>query len=187
MSNPNLKNDAFLSDLTDGRERGNWESRYDENAQTFIKKEKLYLIWCFITCFLLTIFLSFAYEGCITNLFCVPKDTYTLSFAFLGGFLGGTLYSMKWLIHSVGKNNWNRDRHLWRILTPLLSAAIALLFIILLNNDYIPIEKMKALTMLKVFGVATLVGYFSDNAIGKLAEVAQVLFGASSVKSKDNA
>jgi hypothetical protein len=134
--------------------------------------------------FVLTFLLGLYFDSALfvsSNYFANVKN---YIFAFFGGTLGGAIFSIKWLMHSVAKNTWNLDRHLWRIMTPILSSAIALLFVVLLNTDVITIESAKCSTIYKAYGIGALVGYFSDNAIGKLTEIAQVLFGSSNAKSK---
>lgn len=181
-STPN--NSQFLTDLTDGREKGDWHSRYDEFAQNQIKKEKNYLLIVLLGGLFLTFLIGFYFDSCyFPSKYCFENVKFYV-FAFLGGTLGGTIFSIKWLIHSVAKNTWNIDRHLWRIMTPILSSAIALLFIVLLNSDVFHIESAKGSSIFKAYGIGALVGYFSDNAIGKLTEIAQVLFGSSNAKSR---
>ena len=46
------------------------------------------------------------------------------------------------------------------------------------------VAKPESLSIHKCYGIGFLVGYFSDNAIGKLTEIAQVLFGSTLSKRK---
>jgi len=184
MNTTTPNNSQFLADLTDGREKGDWQSRYETAAQSQIKKERNFLLVILSVGFLLTILMGLYFDSCLfSSNNCFEGAKYYV-FAFLGGTLGGTIFSIKWLIHSVAKNTWNMDRHLWRIMTPVLSSAIALLFVVLLNTDVFTIETAKSSSIYKAYGIGALVGYFSDNAIGKLTEIAQVLFGSSNAKSK---
>lgn len=176
-------NDNFLSDLTDGRKDGDWKSRYDGEANKEIKKERNYLLILLSVSFSLLTLAGLYYKGCILNTDCSFIEIKPYVFGIIGGLLGGTIFSMKWLVHSVAKNTWNIDRQLWRILTPLLSATISLLIIVILNSEIFASEVGKSYTSYKSFGIGFLAGYFSDNAIGKLTEIAQVLFGSSSTKS----
>jgi len=98
-----------------------------------------------------------------------------------GGGLGGTLFGLKWLYHSVAKGQWNLDRRLWRFFTPWISAILALAFIALVAADVVRLFNSSIIHRLSaVFGVSFLVGYFSDTTIGKLNEIVAVLFGRSS-------
>ena len=183
---PTNQNSSFNSDLTDGREKGDWKTRYDdEKAQKAINWEKRYLITLFISNLLVSVLLGLLFNGYIISFesICKLSEFKIYCFAFLGGMLGGTVFSMKWLYHGVAKNTWNIDRRLWRLLTPLLSSVVALIIIMLLNSDILKSSNTYA-SIYKSFAVGFLAGYFSDSAIGKLTEIAQVLFGSSNSKGK---
>src|SRR5260221_7040917 len=105
---------GFLGDLTDGRLKGNWKSRYEAEALSHIKWEQKYLLLLLFTCLFVPLVL-----GVISNewLATSPAKYQNLKkylFGLFGGTLGGTLFSMKWLVHSVAKDTWNYDRQLWR-------------------------------------------------------------------------
>ncbi|OFX42466.1 MAG: hypothetical protein A2046_08950 [Bacteroidetes bacterium GWA2_30_7] len=181
----NVQNTDFQGDLTDGRLPGNWKTRYSEEiAQNAINWEKKYLIILFFVLLIVSFGAGLYFKGYIFSLENIyPLGTFKIYlFAFLGGMLGGTVFSMKWLYHSVAKNTWNIDRRLWRIITPLLSSAIALIVILLLNSGLLNTDSYSSIY--KSFSVGFLAGYFSDSAIGKLTEIAQVLFGSTSTKGK---
>jgi hypothetical protein len=185
-NSPTSQNTSFNSDLTDGREKGHWETRYsDKIAQQAIKWERKYLIILFFSVLAISIFLGLSFKRCLgfLNINCELTEFKIYCFAFLGGMLGGIVFSMKWLYHSVAKNTWNIDRRLWRILTPLLSSVVALIIVMLLNSDILK-SNNSHFSIYKSFAVGFLAGYFSDSAIGKLTEIAQVLFGSSSTKGK---
>lgn len=175
---------GFLGDLSDGRLKGSWESRFGVDARRHIKWEKMYLLILLLVCLLIPLII-----GIISNeWFSEPPTKYQnlkkYLFALFGGTLGGTLFAMKWLVHGVAKDSWNYDRQLWRVFTPLLSGALALVIIILVNCQMFNITKPENLSIHKCYGIGFLVGYFSDNAIGKLTEIAQVLFGSTLSKRK---
>ena len=183
---PTNQNTSFNSDLTDGREKGDWKTRYsDVNALNAINWEKKYLIALFIIVLFISVLLGIYFKECIDflNIDCISSEFKIYCFAFLGGMLGGIVFSMKWLYHSVAKNTWNLDRRLWRLLTPLLSSVVALIIVMLLNSDILKASN-SYVSIYKSFAVGFLAGYFSDSAIGKLTEIAQVLFGGSSAKGK---
>src|SRR5207302_2795773 len=95
-------------------------------------------------------------------------------YAFFGGFLGGTMFSLKWLIHTVAKAIWNEDRRLWRFLVPVNSGFLAFAVVILIDSGLFSQQAMARPAA--VIGVGFITGYFSDQAMGKLGELAQVLF-----------
>lgn len=175
-------NGNFLSDLTDGREKGDWESRYEEKASKEIKKERNYLLILLFTSILLAIISGLFFKDCLFVVECKLSGLKPYVFGALGGLTGGTIFSMKWLVHSVAKSSWSIDRQLWRTMTPFLSATIALLIIILINANMFNSNTGVSYSAFKSFGIGFLAGYFSDNAIGKLTEIAQVMFGSSSKK-----
>ena len=176
---------------TDGREQGNWRTRYPEpEAQAAIKYEKNYILRMARGNLFLFILLCILFEYCNSaNITPVSKVDFYQNlekyiFAALGGNLGGTIFSIKWLIHSIAKNTWNRDRRLWRIFTPIVSGLLGFTVIILLSTNIITLAKLDCATMYKCYGIAFLVGYFSDNAISKFTEIAQVFFGSSMGQKK---
>lgn len=167
------------NDLTDGREPGHWQARYtDIVAKEAILWERKYLLIVFCCSIILPVALSIIFNCYLTQLCFDYTNFKKYLFGWAGGTLGGTVFAAKWLYHSVAKNNWNIERRHWRVLTPHLSAALALIFIVLINSEMLNITTPKSLTIHKCFGIGFLVGYFSDNAIGKLTELAQVIFGS---------
>jgi hypothetical protein len=105
--------------------------------------------------------------------------------AWLAGTLGGTLFDLKWLYHTVARQLWHMDRRLWRIFTPHISGGLAFSVVALVASGGVRIFDAKATeSHALVVGLSFLVGYFSDNAIAKLLEVAETLFGTTRAKEK---
>lgn len=169
-------------DPTDGREEGDWTTRYpDKDAQKHIVTEALVLAAAFCACGIM-IFLLFA--GFLSNLLRVPalveRDFMRFGAAALGGFLGGTLISIKWLYHSVARQIWNIDRRLWRFFTPLLSAGLSFGLVALLSSGLVTLFSNAPLTApVTCLGIGFIIGLFSDSAVAKLKEVADTLFGST--------
>ena len=108
-----------------------------------------------------------------------------VAFAWLGGMLGGALFSIKWFYHSVAKGIWNADRIFWRLFTPHVSGGLGAVFVTLCASGMLVVFDKKAFSSVWIcFGLAFLVGYFSDHAVAKLSEVAQTLFGTSHTPTK---
>jgi hypothetical protein len=167
---------------TDGRSIGNWQSRYPVEANIIIKKEAFYVgvLLVLIPSLLICIHQDFF------KLFIIPDVIKKYSYAWLGGMLGGVLFSIKWLYHSVARFLWNQDRWLWRLFTPHISGALSFSFVILISSGIINIFSPEALNKpTAVFGLSFLVGYFSDSAIAKLNEVAITLFGSTEKGKKE--
>jgi hypothetical protein len=159
---------------TDGRSIGEWESRFPQNAKKKIRRESFYL-GSILLC--IPILLVLIHLDCFDTL-KIPIEVKKYLYAWIGGTLGGTLFSIKWLYHSVARNLWNADRWLWRAFTPHISAGLAFAFIVLISSGLINIFSPDALNKnTAVLGLSFLVGYFSDSAVAKLNEIANTIFG----------
>lgn len=175
------------SDSTDNRKLLEWRSRYPAEALREINIEAIYLgALLLLTPWLLLAFLCHAPE-----LFWKYLDpryqevVSTYGMAWTGGILGGTLFAIKWLYHVVAKELWNLDRRLWRLFTPHISGGLAFAVTALISSGIIKILDARAANSHSVVvGLAFLVGYFSDNAVAKLTEVANTLFGTSPFREK---
>lgn len=167
---------------TDDRELGDWKSRYNEPAaQQAIKFEARY-----ICCVLLLLIGAITAIGLASvdlfglkiAIFLDPLAPYAL--AFLGGALGGSLFTMKWLYHSVAKNLWNIDRRLWRIFTPALSGGASFALVLLCSSGVIPVFGPDIVqTKVGALGVSVFLGYFSDRAFSALERFAEQNLGSN--------
>lgn len=181
------KRSGFAPDNpNDGRTLGDWKSRYESEAWNKIWFEVAYLAFLFVAT-LITLY--FVWQGSLNKLLLLQPDQYLeftiFVYGSLGGLLGGTLNAMKWLYHSVARATWNYDRRIWRILTPILSCGLALAMISLIRSELVSAFNSKSIEIASAsFSIGFLVGFFSDAAIAKLAEVAQTLFGVTSKNSK---
>jgi hypothetical protein len=175
------------SDPTDNRKLLEWQSRYPAEATKEIRFEALYLA------FLLTAtpWLLLAFYCRAPHYFWrfldapLQESVGRYGLAWIGGTLGGTLFTIKWLYHVVARELWNLDRRLWRLFTPHISGGLAFAVIALVSSGMMKIFDVKAThSPSVVVGMAFLVGYFSDNAVAKLTEIADTLFGTSRSKEK---
>ncbi|MCJ7448971.1 MAG: hypothetical protein MUO72_14900 [Bacteroidales bacterium] len=177
MSNESGNSPGFAPSYpTDGRDIGNWKTRYPKEAQKTIILEAIYLglILLLVPCFLL-LFILLKDQQFFNN-----QIIRKYSFAWLGGTFGGVLFSLKWLYHSIAKNIWNEDRRLWRLFTPHLSGGFSFAMVVLISSNLINVFNPEALNRLgTIFGIGFLTGYFSDYAIGKFTDVAKSLFGTN--------
>jgi hypothetical protein len=161
----------------DGRVRGEWETRYPRRVWLAVAIEGIYLVLIFVACLI----------GLLCTWLDVFSGTLGLSeskaiafnrylFYLFGGMLGGVLFGIKWLYHSVARGFWNFDRKPWRYLVPILSSgfAFASAFIIEAGLSRMPSSGKEA----EYVAVGFLVGYFSDKAISMLSRVADVIFGS---------
>jgi hypothetical protein len=97
---------------------------------------------------------------------------------FFTGCLGGTTFSIKWLMHSVAKGKWHQDRIFWRIFVPLVGGIYSVIVMNLFNGGYLGGGAPKAdASLATTCALAFLVGYFSDGVSGLLSNVASAVFG----------
>jgi len=174
------------SDPTDGRAFLDWESRYPAVARGCILREAIYLG---VLLFAIPGLMVFIWLEFPKHLLSLSDDRYRIlekyGFAWLAGTLGGTLFDLKWLYHTVARQLWHMDRRLWRIFTPHISGGLAFASVALISSGAMRIfdtHAMKSVSL--VTGVSFLVGYFSDSAIAKLTDVAETLFGTIRSKEK---
>jgi hypothetical protein len=97
---------------------------------------------------------------------------------FFCGAVGGTTFSIKWLIHSVAKGNWHLDRRLWRLFVPLVGGVYACAVLTLLDSGMI-LGRAGDVTrgIASAASMAFLIGYFSDGVSGLLTNIANAVFG----------
>jgi hypothetical protein len=174
--------DFAPNDYTDGRKPLDWKSRYQEKeAKRCIILETIYLT---IILFLIPIIILLFWLKIPNYLFKLEEAKYHLLtyfvYSWLGGSLGGALYSIKWLYHSVAKSIWHLDRLIWRIMTPHLSGALGFIFMVIMYSNIIKVFNKDFISSGWIFlSISFMVGYFSDNAVAKLAEIARTLFGVT--------
>lgn len=170
------------NDPSDGRDVGHWKTRYlDDAAKRAIRCETIVLVFLFLMA-LIIVFTAWA--GWLARPLGLSTEKYqTLAqyiYGSAGGLFGGTIFSIKWLYHSVSRGIWHIDRRLWRFLTPLVSVGLALVTLALMKSGLLSIFDKNGLdTGSQIFSVGFLVGYFSDSAVAKFAQIAQTLFGVS--------
>jgi hypothetical protein len=175
------------ADPTDNRGLLEWRSKYeDPEARKEIRIEAVYLA---VLLFGIPILMCLLWLELPKNWFHLsdakyrPILKYALSWG--AGTLGGTLFAIKWLYHTVARQLWHMDRRLWRLFTPHISGGLAFGVTALIASGVIRIfDKNATNSYALLVGFGFLVGYFSDSAIAKLSEVADTLFGTSRSKEK---
>jgi hypothetical protein len=139
-------------------------SQSNSETETKVSKSELNSAQIFRTAFGLNVFSNFA---------CVVAGIF-------GGLVAGLAFAIKWLNHSVAKGTWNIDRHLWRVNTPLTSAAFAGVIVVLIRSGLFNLLSPASVEGWSAcFGIGFLTGYFSDNAIAKMNELAIAMFGTN--------
>ena len=163
-------------DNTDSRKRNEVTSRYETSIQKEIWWETFFLIsLVFICCILLVC----TWTGYIFKLVSIPEILHVPAKRYLyfslSGMLGGLTFGMKYFYRVVARGWWNQDRRIWRLLSPLISAIIALMIGILIEASFITTGKV--LNGPTIVSIGFLAGYFADEAVGKMYEIANVIFG----------
>jgi hypothetical protein len=187
-----MKGESELSafgqaDPTDGRVPLDWRSKYsDPAARREIRIEAIYL-GCLLLCVpigLVVLWLEYPKRLLgLSDAKFLPIMKYGL--AWVAGTLGGTLYDIKWLYHTVARRLWHMDRRLWRLFTPHISGGLAFAVVALVASGGLKIFDAKATeSSALVVGLSFLVGYFSDSAFAKLMEISETLFGTVRAKEK---
>lgn len=174
------------SDPTDGRKRLDWTSKYHPDAQKEIRREAIYLGLLLFAAPVAMLILWLRFPQYWIRL---SDQHYAVvlkfSLAWVAGTLGGVLYDLKWLYHSVARQRWHIDRRLWRIFTPHISGGLAFGMTALIESNIIRVfDRTITARSVTVVGVAFLIGYFSDSAVAKMTEVADTLFGTTRSKEK---
>ncbi|MFZ1058044.1 MAG: hypothetical protein WAP47_02505 [Candidatus Rokuibacteriota bacterium] len=98
------------------------------------------------------------------------------------GLLGGAVFGVKYLYRVVARGYWHVDRRLWRYLSPLNALALAFVMGAALEASFVSARGPSSTGAIVTFGF--MVGYFADQAIAKLHEIATAMFGTAT-KSVD--
>lgn len=164
---------------TDGRKPYDWMSKYPCEARAEMKGEAIY-IGCVLAVSLLGMLLNWC--GVISCWLGV-EESKIVSFEgillyIFSGLLGGTIFGIKYFYRVVARGYWTQDRKYWRIFSPWISACVALVVGCMVVSGYIN----AAQTPSSATGVCVgfIAGYFADEAVGKMSEVAIALFGSNS-------
>ena len=171
-----------MSGKTDERKQGEWKSRYPKEV---LKKQNLEAIYVVVIVIISFVLLLLNYIGCLNKLLCIPEER-QLHFSRIVicatcGLLGGAIFDMKWFYKSIAHGFWNEDRCYWRIFTPIISLSFAFCLACIFGDSIVILGNG--------FSAATLgflSGYFSDEAVGKMAEVAKVLFNTNNKTEENN-
>lgn len=130
-------------DYTDGRAPYDWKSRFPVEACKHIRCEAIILgaVLVLLICFtsVALVFSSATYTMAFPTLgpnASANVDPRLIVLFFSGG-VGGTTFSIKWLIHAVAKGSWHLDRQLWRLFVPLVGGVYACAVLTLLDTGMI--------------------------------------------------
>lgn len=175
-----------LDGLTDGRQAGDCTSYYTGSQWFQIIFELAYLLvflyWGLYHLLLLgkLVVLGDIQGSYLTFLGNYPENERLLIWltVSLGGLCGGCANSLKWLYHTVAKKRWHRDRLIWRLVVPILSAVLASFTGLMVQSGIIPLFNTTLLAdpaTGAAFGF--FLGLFSDNLLACLQNFALSVFG----------
>ena len=95
------------------------------------------------------------------------------------GLLGGATFGMKYFYRVVARGMWNEDRVYWRMFSPFIAVSLSVVMAAIMVKD---VFSSSALAI----SVGFLTGYFSDEAVSKMYDVACVLFLKSNTDNSEN-
>jgi hypothetical protein len=174
-----------IGDPTDGRRRWDWISKWDPIARREIKWEGCFLFVIFLFS---VVFLFMTWQNWISSwLSHSPEESLILrrySFYSASGMLGGITFGIKYFYRVVARGWWHQDRRFWRFMSPFIAMIVALVVGSMIDAGLIVVTAQNRISTPAIISIGFLAGYFADEAVGKMYEVASVLFGRSdSIKS----
>lgn len=169
---------------TDGRAAYDWKSKYPKEARCEMLREAIY-IGAVLVVSLLGVFLNWCgVFNCGVFNCCAGEDPTRANalrgilFYFFSGLMGGTIFGLKYFYRVIARGYWSQERKYWRIFSPWISACIALVIGCMVVAGYI--NAAQAPSTATGICIGFLAGYFADDAVGKMSDVAKALFGPSS-------
>lgn len=176
---------AGSSDPTDGRLPYQCHTRYPKDVQNEIKWEMITLCVSLV----LVLFMLFANWRGLIGVWVGLSGTEAVTFRKYGfyaisGVLGGIIFGMKYFYRVVARGYWHQDRRSWRIMSPFIAMVIAIIVGAMIDSSLISAQR--PISNASIVAVAFLAGYFADEAVGKMYEIASVIFGKSSAIGSGN-
>lgn len=164
---------------TDGRRKLDYKTRYPEKeCKKKIIRDAIYLVVLLIVG-IVAMYLNFI--GILVDFFNVSGYKAIIftkvNYCIIAGLLGGTTFGIKYFYRVVARGWWNEDRVFWRFFSPIISIPISMVIASIMIDDVISSSSL-AIT------IGFLTGYFSDEAVGKMYDVACALFSVSNRNSE---
>ncbi len=173
---------------TDGRAPGDTDTRYKGKERIQIIGEFMYLLLAItVGCAILLLLLQCACDlsdsaqAGRSGLCRASSAPVILTVAlFLSGAVGGAVFALKWLYHSVARNSWHKDRFIWRISVPVMGGVLgvfaAFIFSRALGTSF-DADAAKPDSLMPACGLAFLVGIFADGVLASMERLARSIFG----------
>lgn len=173
----NQKAQEVESINTDGRRAYDWQTKYPQEAIIKIRIDTVYVFIVFIIAFCLSFILA---TGALGELFKEYEQAYKYLQYALPGLLGGVTFGMKYLYRAIARGYWHRDRRIWRLFSPWVALSVSFAIGVMVDGSlFSPSvgDTVVPYSGAKRVGIGYLAGYFADQAVGKMCDVADVLFG----------
>lgn len=169
--------------FNDGRIKGEYRTRYaDKRCRRKIFRDAIYITFLMFLAFV-CIFLNFF--GVFEEFFELQGEQkivfHKIIYCVSSGLLGGSTFGMKYFYRVVARGLWNEDRVYWRFFSPLIAVSLSLVMSAIMVKAVLSSSSM-------AISIGFLTGYFSDEAVSKMYDVACVLFLKSdyAVKNRDS-
>lgn len=166
---------------TDGRNAYDWKSKYPEEARKEIRFDAIYITGVLI---ISLVGVTTSLCGVWSNLLGLRESARSsfqqMGIYFSSGLLGGIIFGIKYFYRVVARGYWTQDRRYWRLFSPWISACISLVVGCMIVSGYLNSTKEPSNAMSVCIGF--IAGYFADEAVGKMSEVARALFGTANTK-----
>ncbi len=173
------------TDPWDGKERYDCLTKYPEKINFQIKWEAIYLVSLLIINFLLFFFVWNDWVGGLLKINDEKMLVFkSYSYFALSGMLGGITFGMKFFYRVVARGFWHQDRIYWRLLSPIIGSVISLIVGAMINSGLL--NTGKSINSSSILAIGFFAGYFADEAVGKMYDVASVIFGNSSLSQGRN-
>ena len=176
-------------DPTDGKKRYEFASGYPLLCRIEIFLEAVYLVLLMaIAAYLVVWYVAGSFPLVAVGIRSddLPKAVLHLIAFPIAGLMGGTMFGLKWQYRVAARGWWHKDRRVWRLCSPWLSAALAMMIGIAIDGGLFGLSfsqgSMNAASTLLSVGFVT--GYFADSALAKLQEIASVVFSAKTEPPK---
>lgn len=172
---------------TDGRDKYDWETKYDGDGRKHGPSRLMRIEAIYLTILLIISFVAIVanYKGFFLEILKIEEEDSLIitriGYCLCAGMLGGVTFSIKIFYRAVARGQWNVDRHYWRIFSPLISLSVTSVVAAFMMEDIIGSHLYWAYT------IGYFAGYFSENAVGKMYDIAVVLFSSPVMDGMEDA
>ncbi|MBT9523420.1 MAG: hypothetical protein IV101_21295 [Dechloromonas sp.] len=176
-------------DPTDGKKKYQFDSGYPFTCRIEIFLEAIYLVGLMV---LAAYFIVWYVAGTLPLVTLgvrgdeLPKALHKLIAFPIAGLMGGTMFGLKWQYRVAARGWWHKDRRVWRLCSPWLSAALAMMIGIVIDGGLLGLSFSRdaADPTSTLISIGFVTGYFADSALAKLQDIASVVFSTKAESPK---